>query len=42
MDGDNAFAEVRAIYQSDDRLRVPPVVFSLAGAVAAPAIGGRP
>ena len=26
--GDDAFAEVRAIYESDDRLRVPPVVFN--------------
>ena len=26
--GDGAFAEVRAIYESDDRLRVPPVVFN--------------
>jgi hypothetical protein len=26
--GDDAFSEVRAIYQSDDRLRVPPVVFN--------------
>ena len=26
--GDNAFADVRAIYESDDRLRVPPVVFN--------------
>jgi len=26
--GDDKFAEVRAIYQSDDRLRVPPVVFN--------------
>lgn len=26
--GDEAFPEVRAIYQSDDRLRVPPVVFN--------------
>ena len=25
---DDAFAEVRAIYESDDRLRVPPVVFN--------------
>jgi len=25
---DNAFVEVRAIYESDDRLRVPPVVFN--------------
>lgn len=27
--GDDAFPEVRAIYESDDRLRVPPVVFNL-------------
>lgn len=26
--GDDAFADVRAIYESDDRLRVPPVVFN--------------
>ena len=26
--GDDAFTEVRAIYESDDRLRVPPVVFN--------------
>ncbi len=26
--GDDSFAEVRAIYDSDDRLRVPPVVFN--------------
>ena len=26
--GDDAFAEVRAIYESDERLRVPPVVFN--------------
>ena len=26
--GDDSFAEVRAIYESDDRLRVPPVVFN--------------
>jgi hypothetical protein len=26
--GDNKFAEIRAIYESDDRLRVPPVVFN--------------
>ncbi|MGD0672352.1 MAG: transglutaminase domain-containing protein [Candidatus Binatus sp.] len=26
--GDNALADVRAIYESDDRLRVPPVVFN--------------
>ena len=26
--GDDAFADLRAIYQSDDRLRVPPVVFN--------------
>jgi hypothetical protein len=26
--GDDAFAEMRAIYESDDRLRVPPVVFN--------------
>ena len=26
--GDNAFAEIRKIYESDDRLRVPPVVFN--------------
>ena len=26
--GDESFAEVRAIYESDDRLRVPPVVFN--------------
>jgi transglutaminase superfamily protein len=26
--GDDAFADVRAIYQSDERLRVPPVVFN--------------
>jgi hypothetical protein len=26
--GDGAFAEVRTIYESDDRLRVPPVVFN--------------
>ena len=26
--GDDAFAEVRSIYESDDRLRVPPVVFN--------------
>jgi hypothetical protein len=26
--GDDAFAEVRTIYESDDRLRVPPVVFN--------------
>jgi transglutaminase superfamily protein len=26
--GDDAFPQVRAIYQSDDRLRVPPVVFN--------------
>jgi hypothetical protein len=25
---DDAFAEVRTIYESDDRLRVPPVVFN--------------
>jgi Transglutaminase-like superfamily len=28
MTGDDAFAEVRAIYESDDRLRVPRVVFN--------------
>ncbi len=27
--GDEAFPEVRAIYESDDRLRVPPVVFNV-------------
>jgi hypothetical protein len=27
--GDDAFAEVRAIYESDDRLRVPAVVFNV-------------
>ena len=26
--GDDAFAEMRATYESDDRLRVPPVVFN--------------
>jgi hypothetical protein len=26
--GDDAFADLRAIYESDDRLRVPPVVFN--------------
>jgi len=26
--GDNAFSEIRAIYESDGRLRVPPVVFN--------------
>ena len=26
--GDNAFANLRTIYESDDRLRVPPVVFN--------------
>jgi hypothetical protein len=26
--GDDAFADVRAIYESDERLRVPPVVFN--------------
>ena len=26
--GDDSFGEVRAIYESDDRLRVPPVVFN--------------
>ena len=26
--GDDAFSQLRAIYQSDDRLRVPPVVFN--------------
>ncbi len=26
--GDDAFADIRAIYESDDRLRVPPVVFN--------------
>jgi hypothetical protein len=26
--GDNTFSEMRAIYESDDRLRVPPVVFN--------------
>ena len=26
--GDDTFADVRAIYESDDRLRVPPVVFN--------------
>jgi hypothetical protein len=26
--GDAKFAEVRAIYDSDERLRVPPVVFN--------------
>jgi Transglutaminase-like superfamily len=26
--GDDAFADMRAIYESDDRLRVPPVVFN--------------
>jgi hypothetical protein len=25
---DGAFADVRSIYESDDRLRVPPVVFN--------------
>jgi hypothetical protein len=27
--GDDAFAEIRAIYDSDDRLRVPPIVFNV-------------
>ena len=27
--GDDAFGQVRAIYESDDRLRVPPVVFNV-------------
>ena len=26
--GDEKFAEVRKIYESDDRLRVPPIVFN--------------
>jgi hypothetical protein len=26
--GDNAFPEIRKLYQSDDRLRMPPVVFN--------------
>jgi hypothetical protein len=26
--GDDAFSEIRTIYESDDRLRVPPVVFN--------------
>jgi hypothetical protein len=26
--GDDAFSEIRAIYESDERLRVPPVVFN--------------
>lgn len=28
LGGDDAFSEMRAIYESDDRLRVPPVVFN--------------
>lgn len=28
LGGDDAFSELRAIYESDDRLRVPPVVFN--------------
>jgi hypothetical protein len=28
LGGDDAFADVRAIYESDERLRVPPVVFN--------------
>jgi len=26
--GDNAFSQMRAIYESDGRLRVPPIVFN--------------
>ena len=28
LSDDDKFGEVRAIYESDDRLRVPPVVFN--------------
>lgn len=36
--GDEKFGEVREIYQSDDRLRVPPVVFNVLRNAAEPSV----